>query len=358
MSEILINTSTHAYRIHTGRHLRNQIEKFLPKSYTSVFIITDDNIGRLYLDDIRKNFSVQTRIHHAIIPAGEQSKCINTYYQLQTDAIKCGLDRESLIIALGGGVVGDVAGFVASTFMRGIDYIQMPTTILAHDSSVGGKVAINHELGKNLIGSFYPPKAVIYDVDTLQSLEKREIRSGYAELMKEALIADRQFFDKLISTALNALTNDQLAEHLQNGMKVKATIVEADEKESGIRKYLNLGHTLGHALEAELSYGTLTHGEAVAIGILFALRISEDKFPVKLPYNTLLNWLRHNNYPLQLPVVKPDMLIKRMKSDKKTTNGIVQMVVLKKIASPAVLDIRDEELEAYLEDFIGELMVE
>src|SRR5690625_701844 len=129
-----------------------------------------------------------------VIPAGEKSKNIETFYKLQTEAIEHGLDRNSLIIALGGGVVGDLAGFAAATFMRGIDYIQMPTTILAHDSSVGGKVAINHELGKNLIGSFYPPKAVIYDVETLSSLTKKEVRSGYAELVKEALIREEKFF--------------------------------------------------------------------------------------------------------------------------------------------------------------------
>src|SRR5699024_6979298 len=137
-------------------------------------------------------------------------------------------------------------GFVAATFMRGIDYIQMPTTILAHDSSVGGKVAINHELGKNLIGSFYPPRAVIYDTATLNSLSDKDIRSGYAELMKEALIADPSFFEELIHTNIYSVTTQQLGDHLLSGITIKAKIVESDETEFGKRKYLNLGHTLGH----------------------------------------------------------------------------------------------------------------
>ncbi len=170
------------------------------------------------------------------------------------------MDRQSLIIALGGGVVGDAAGFAAATFMRGVGFIQMPTTILAHDSSVGGKVAINHEQGKNLIGSFYPPDAVIYDIQTLHTLSKQEVRSGYAELVKEALLADANFFQELMSQRLSSLTNRQLAEHLTKGIRIKSTIVEQDERESSVRKFLNLGHTLGHALEAMLGYGKWTHG--------------------------------------------------------------------------------------------------
>src|SRR5699024_9349766 len=142
------------------------------------------------------------QVFQVIISSGEQSKNIETYYKLQTEAIQNGLDRHSLIIALGGGVVGDLAGFVAATFLRGVDYIQVPTTILAHDSSVGGKVAINHELGKNLIGSFYPPRAVIYDVETLISLSRNEVRSGYAELLKEALISNKGFLNDVLQTEL------------------------------------------------------------------------------------------------------------------------------------------------------------
>lgn len=192
MEKILVKSSTNAYTISIGESLRLQIKQFLNKEYSSILVVTDEHVAALYLKDILENLPAY-RVFQSIVPAGEKSKNLQTFYQLQTEAIEFGLDRESLIIALGGGVVGDLAGFVAATYMRGIDYIQIPTTILAHDSSVGGKVAINHEFGKNLIGNFYPPEAVIYDVDTLHSLSEREVRSGYAELIKEALIADKNF---------------------------------------------------------------------------------------------------------------------------------------------------------------------
>lgn len=355
MNKIVVQSSSHAYHIEIGEDIRLQLKKFLPKQYSSVMIISDNNVADLYLDDIRENF-INDRVFEAIIPSGEQTKSIEYFYQLQTEAIENGLDRQALIIALGGGVIGDLAGFVASTFLRGIDYIQIPTTILAHDSSVGGKVAINHELGKNLIGSFYPPKAVIYDVNTLQTLSDHEVRSGYAELMKEALIADEKFYQQILATDITNLSTKQLKDHLRNGIQIKAAIVEADEKESGDRMFLNLGHTLGHALEAELGYGKLTHGEAVAIGLLFALRVSEQHFSTKLPYDSLLQWLKKNNYPLTLPTIKVERLIAKMKLDKKVVNETIQMVLIKNIGKPIVTEINDSVLTKYLTSFLGELV--
>lgn len=355
VNEIVVNSTTHAYKIYIGENIRFNLKQYLSKEYSSIMVVTDDLVAKLYVSDIIGNFKKE-RIFHEIIPAGEQSKSIANYYNLQTKAIKNELDRKSLIIALGGGVVGDLAGFVAATYMRGIDYIQIPTTILAHDSSVGGKVAINHELGKNLIGSFYSPLAVIYDVNTLQTLGESEVRSGYAELVKEALIADKTFFNMLMETNLSDLSSEQLVEQLRAGIKIKAAIVESDEKEAGIRKYLNLGHTLGHALEAELGYGVLTHGEAVAIGLLFALRVSEQTFSIELPYEPLLNWLQKNGYPLNLPPVKREALIDKMKSDKKSTNKTVQMVLLENISEPIVMEINDTDLHQYLKSFIEELV--
>ncbi len=156
--------------------------------------------------------------------------------------------------------------------------VQLPTTILAHDSSVGGKVAINHETGKNLIGSFYPPVAVVYDVDTITTLPEKEVRSGYAELIKEAYIGNADFLSQLLEREKLKENQEQLIQDLSLGIQVKTKIVEADEKENDLRKFLNLGHTLGHAIEAEAGYGTFTHGEAVAIGMLFALELSENRF--------------------------------------------------------------------------------
>lgn len=355
MAHLTVKSSSHAYDIMIGENIRHHLKKYIANNYSTVMIITDTNIANLYLDDILNNFTNET-VFQAIIPNGEQSKDIDTYFKLQTEAIQNGLDRHSLIIALGGGVVGDLAGFVASTFLRGIDYIQIPTTILAHDSSVGGKVAINHPLGKNLIGSFYPPQAVIYDVATLTSLSTNEVRSGYAELVKEALISDEHFLNEILQVNLANLSNETLTKHLYGGIKVKANIVESDEKESGIRMYLNLGHTLGHALEAELGYGVMTHGEAVAIGLLFALRMSEKKFSAQLPYEQLRQWLIENEYPLHVQNLKIKNLIDKMKKDKKVVHKKIQMVLLKDIGEPVVQEIDEQELYLALKSFMEELV--
>lgn len=355
MEPIVVHASSHTYHIVVGENLRYDIHKYLPKDYSAILVITDDTVARLYLEDVLEGLAHQC-VYHTVIPAGEQSKSIDMYYKLQTEAITNGLDRRSLIVALGGGVVGDLAGFVAATFMRGIDYIQLPTTILAHDSSVGGKVAINHEQGKNLIGNFYPPQAVIYDVNTLTSLSPSEVRSGYAELIKEALISDYLFFSELMKANLSSLTNDELVDHIQKGIQVKAKVVEADEKESGMRMFLNLGHTLGHALEAKLGYGALTHGEAVAIGLLFALYLSEEKFTIELPSQPLKEWMKANHYPLSLPELDINDMIDTMKKDKKAINSQIQMVLLKEVGKPIVVELSDEEVTNALNSFLGEMI--
>jgi len=349
-----VKSSTNSYSITIGESIRFKVKELVKKKYSSILIVSDEHVASLYLEDIKQNFS-DIPIYQSVVPAGEQSKSIHAFYRLQTDAIHFGLDRNSLIIALGGGVVGDLAGFTAATFMRGIDYIQVPTTILAHDSSVGGKVAINHELGKNLIGSFYPPEAVIYDVHTLKTLSEREIRSGYAELIKEALIEDNTFFKTLLQTDIYQVTSEQLQEHLKLGIKIKATIVEMDEKESGIRKYLNLGHTLGHALESELGYGKLTHGEAVAIGLLFAVHVSEQVFHISLPFDEMYQWMQKNQYPIKEINFNSNALITKMKSDKKTIKRKIQMVLLKDIAKPTLKELEDNEIDRLLQSFMRRL---
>lgn len=350
MEQMVIHSSTHDYTITVGNNLRFQLSQYINKYYSSIFIITDEKVAPLYLDDVKSNFS-EKKVIVSTIPAGEKSKHIDYFYKLQTEAIQAGLDRNSLIIALGGGVVGDLAGFVAATFMRGVDYIQIPTTILAHDSSVGGKVAINHELGKNLIGSFYSPVAVIYDVDTLTSLTEKEVRSGYAEIVKEALISDPAFYDRVVTRKLNQLSKHDLQSDLLQGIKVKADIVQKDEKESGERKFLNLGHTLGHAIEATLEYGTLTHGEAVAIGLLFSIHISEDRYETEMPFDSLKDWLIENNYPLDVSFLNEEEILFKMKSDKKATNQTVQMVLLKQIGKPTVENLTDEAIIHYIKSF-------
>src|SRR5690625_5232646 len=354
MKQMTVNSSSGPYPIYVGTSIRHRVQSLLKKQYERVLIVTDNVVASLYLADVKAALQ-DCSVIEAIIPNGEQAKHIEQYYHLQSIALENNLDRQSLIIALGGGVIGDLAGFVAATFMRGIDYIQMPTTILAHDSSVGGKVAINHELGKNLIGAFYPPRAVIYDIETIQSLPTHEIRSGFAEIVKEAYIADETLLHSLLQTDLTSITEDQLTRFIYEGIKIKAAVVEADEKESGMRKFLNFGHTLAHATESELGYGTITHGEAVAIGMLFALRISEQFTTTSFLTEQYKSWLRNNDYPLSLYDINLDHIITKMKLDKKAEKGNIQMVLLEKIGSPTVVECTDEQMKRYLQFFLKEL---
>ncbi|MCZ0701862.1 3-dehydroquinate synthase [Natronobacillus azotifigens] len=358
MDSISVKTSTNEYAVSIGPGLRFQMERFINKSYSKIFIITDSNVEPLYLPDVLQSLEPSFPVNYTVVPAGESSKSARVYFDIITEVIQSGLDRDSLIIALGGGMVGDLAGFVAATFMRGIDFIQMPTTILAHDSSVGGKVAINHPEGKNLIGSFYPPQAVVYDVDTLHTIPLMEIRSGYAEIVKHSFIHDQPFWEDIEEVDLTKpLLDDQLMNHLFRGIQVKANIVELDEKESNIRQYLNFGHTLGHALESELGYGKLTHGEAVAIGMLFAIKVSEAHFHTELPYQSLFEWLKRNHYPIALPpTINVNNLINRMKKDKKAKKQSVQMVLLRELGEPITESIEDFTLIGLLEQFLRELV--
>lgn len=351
MERLVVNSSLQSYTIYMEEKSRFKIPKLLKKEYSSILIITDTNVAKLYSNDIVSSFP-HDKVYVVVVDAGEQTKSLDTFYYLHTKAIEYGLDRESLIIALGGGVIGDLAGFVAATFMRGIDYVQMPTTILAHDSSVGGKVAINHEKGKNLIGSFYPPILVLYDTDTLKTLPAREVRSGFAEIIKEAMLADSDLFDRLMSVSLEGLTLEALNRFIYSGLQIKIKLVEADEKETGNRKFLNLGHTLGHALEAKLGYGVLTHGEAVAIGLLFMIYVSERELGASLPTETLIKWFKKNGYinPLTLDMV--DELVEIILHDKKTVNQKIQMILLRNLAGPIIQPLEAKKLKSYLQGFI------
>lgn len=350
MHELSVKHRNGTYSIIIGEGIRLNLAHYLEKSYSSILIITDENVEKLYLNDVKESLKSYP-LFDFILPAGEQSKHVDVYYEAISKAIENGLDRNSLIIALGGGVVGDLAGFVAATFMRGIDYIQVPTTILSHDSSVGGKVAINHELGKNLIGAFYAPVGVYYDIETLTTLSDRETRSGYAELIKEALIQSEDLFNHILKTSLKPISNESLQEMIMAGIKVKQGIVEEDELEHGVRSYLNLGHTLAHALERELGFGEITHGEAVAVGLLFAIHVSEKEYNVALPFEALKDWLLTNDYPIQPLPINNEKILHHMKSDKKTIKQRIKMVLLQAPGNLSLEEIPDETLLNHLRAF-------
>lgn len=280
--KLMVDLGERSYPIWIGQHILEDVPAYLSewniKTDQKLLIVTDENIAPLYGRTLKDRLvSAGYSVFIFVIPAGEASKSLAVYEQIMTYAMEEKLNRNSIILALGGGVVGDLAGFVASTYMRGIPFIQLPTTLLAHDSSVGGKVAINHPLGKNMIGSFYQPLAVLYDTHTLSSLPERELRSGFAEVLKHGLIRDELFAAWLMENRKECqeLKEPYISEAILRACHIKTEVVSADEKEQGVRAILNLGHTFGHAFEALSAYGTYTHGEAISIGMVLAARVSE-----------------------------------------------------------------------------------
>ncbi|WP_230503403.1 3-dehydroquinate synthase [Sutcliffiella rhizosphaerae] len=357
MQEIIVQTDTKSYPVLLGNGASTQLpiilEKFKKKP-SQILIITDDSVANLYLADIKAQLKGWENVHSFVFANGEKAKSFENYYAIQSYALEKGLDRQSAVLALGGGVVGDIAGFVASTFMRGIPFIQIPTTILAHDSAVGGKVAINHPLGKNMIGSFYQPEAVLYDVNYLKTLPKEEVRSGFAEVIKHGLIWDRNFFNWIISEikSLDDLTMDRLLVCLENGVKIKAEVVADDEKETGQRAILNFGHTLGHALEAAYGYGKISHGDGVALGILAATRISEKLYPELRLLDELLGYWKHIGFPTTIDKsVSPLELLDWMKKDKKTKQNHIHMVLIQEIGKVNLQSVPDDVIIETLNEF-------
>lgn len=351
MKQLQINTASNQYPVIIGANLRKEVGKHIQSlnlgKISSILIITDDKVAPLYLDDVIDSLHDFQEVHHFTIASGEASKSFENYYELQTFALEKGLDRKSLIIALGGGVVGDLAGFVAATYMRGIPFIQVPTTLLAHDSSVGGKVAINHPLGKNMIGAFHQPALVLYDIETLQSLPEHEWRSGFAEVMKHALIWDREFYIWLKENihSFQDIKGELAEQLLERSISVKAHIVSEDEKENGIRAFLNFGHTLGHAIETNLGYGKITHGEAVAIGMIFAMKVSEKKYSLSLPIAEITDWFKRYGFETKIPSqLTPEQLLLTMKKDKKAAHGVIRMVLQREIGQVEVVPVEEELL--------------
>lgn len=355
MEQHAIKTASKTYPLYIGKGIRLQLQAIfddLKQTYSAIMIITDDKVAELYLKDVLSVFSNEKNVFSHCVKSGEEAKSFDVYYECLTAALEKGLDRKSCIVALGGGVVGDLAGFTAATFMRGIGFIQMPTTLLAHDSSVGGKTAINHPAGKNMIGSFHQPDAVIYDTETLLSLPYEEKRSGFAEVIKHAFISDNAFYKQLLEQipTREALKEALLEEEIRRGIMVKADIVDQDEKETGIRAHLNFGHTLGQAIEAELGYGKILHGDAVAVGMLFAMKLSEKYYQTKLPIEETEEWMLSLGYPLSvLQTLEADKLLCRMKNDKKAEFGQIRFVLMQKIGVVKTQSLTDEFIFSQLQ---------
>ena len=315
-----------------------------------VVIVTNPTVAELYCDALRTALADEYQLHIITIPDGEQYKNLDSFQEINTQLLEIEAARDTTIIALGGGVVGDLAGFVAACYQRGVGFIQVPTTLLAQvDSSVGGKTAINHPLGKNMIGAFYQPRAVIIATNTLTTLPQREFAAGMAEVIKYGIIYDPDFFDWIEANAqaLQALRESALQYAIGRCCEIKAEIVALDEKETGIRALLNLGHTFGHAIEAEQGYGSWLHGEAVAAGIVIASRVARNK-----------NWLSETDFrritallaEFNLPVSKPTAMhypdfMKHMRRDKKVVSGAIRFVIPTAIGKATVTsEVSETEL--------------
>ncbi|MCM3539411.1 3-dehydroquinate synthase [Priestia endophytica] len=354
MKSLQIKTASKKYPVYFGErileNLHSVIEDVCP-SVSNILVISDETVYKHHGKALMKELPNQALSY--ILPSGEGAKSFEHFYNVQTFALEHGLDRQSLIIAFGGGVVGDLAGFVAATYMRGIPFIQVPTTLLAHDSAVGGKVAINHELGKNMIGAFHQPEAVFYDISLLETLSEKEWRSGFAEVVKHALIYSTTFYDWLKSSVstFEDLKGETLIQSIKEGIKVKAEIVANDEKETGIRAFLNFGHTLGHAIEAELGYGEITHGEAVVIGMCFAFEIGKELIDTTFPLEELKEWLHKLGYRTDIPQgLDKNNLVAKMKADKKAQHGQINMVLLKEIGEPLLMKVDEKTILSLLSE--------
>ncbi len=290
-----------------------------------------------------------------VIPAGEASKRLELAERAFEFAYEAGLDRRSVVLALGGGVVGDFAGFLAAAYMRGIPFVQLPTTLLAHDSAVGGKVAVNLSSAKNIIGAFHQPLAVIYDIDALSTLPLREMRSGYAEAIKHGIIRDAELFAWIEARTEQILANDPqvMAELLARSCRIKAEVVSADEREHGLRAILNFGHTIGHAVESLAGYGRLRHGEAIAIGMICAAELSV-KMGLCTPdaAESIASVVKAAGLPTQIPHdLDADELLSSIKRDKKATGGTLTFVLMRAIGKVEIVkDVPEKLVRDVIED--------
>jgi len=324
-------------------------------------IVTDENVAKLHLDTLRTGLDQGGIAHQTIVlPPGEHTKDFPHFGKLAEDILALGIERGTPLIALGGGVIGDLTGFTAATLLRGIDYVQIPTTLLAQvDSSVGGKTAIDSQHGKNLVGAFHQPVLVLADIDTLATLPRRELLAGYAEVVKYGLIRDRQFYEWLESAGPKLVAGDADArrEAVLKSCAAKAAVVAVDERETGERQLLNFGHTFGHALEAETGFGdALLHGEAVALGMRLAFDLSAELglCPKDAPARVRRHYAAVG-LPIELSQIanakgfKPEDLLRHMGKDKKVRDGRITLILARDIGDAFISrDVERDRLLAFL----------
>jgi 3-dehydroquinate synthase len=358
VTTLIVELGARSYPILIGPALLENAELFdahVPPG--TVLLVSNTTVAPLYAAALKRGLKDRNVIE-AILPDGEAYKTLATLARILDVAVANRLARDSSVVALGGGVVGDMAGFAAACYQRGIDFVQVPTTLLAQvDSSVGGKTGVNHPGGKNLIGAFHQPVAVIADTDTLRTLPPRELRAGLAEIIKYGLIHDAAFFDWLELNVDRLLAGNSVAltHAIRRSCEIKAQIVGADEREHGDRALLNLGHTFGHAIESATRYGTWLHGEAVGAGMLMAAAMSKECGYLSDADVARLRALLHRvGLPIAAPDVSPEAALEHMKIDKKVKAGRMRFVLLKRIGAALVTaDYPAEALQATLSGYFG-----
>ncbi len=332
MKKVFVKTKHHTYTVYIQHQLIDNIVPYLPKEDNYV-LISDDNIPKQYYDSISDQVTIR---HSYFIKAGEQSKTIHVANDIIEKMIEDGVTKDYVLIALGGGVVGDLAGFIASVYMRGIDYIQIPTTLLAQvDSSVGGKTAVNTPKMKNAIGAFKHPTKVLIDPETLNTLETRHFNNGMAEVIKYGLIADKELYNRLNTPNILKIIDDIIA----TCIAIKARIVYLDEKDQGVRQLLNYGHTIGHALEQFSEY-KLLHGEAVAVGMAMAAK--KQKFK-----DSLYKLLENYNLPTTYDYDK-EALLKIINTDKKAYKDNLNFIMVEEVGNGFIKTINKKDITHYL----------
>ncbi|WP_086930319.1 3-dehydroquinate synthase [Agarilytica rhodophyticola] len=356
MSQINVELGDRSYPIFIGSGIAHDPENYRSFIASSqVLLVTNTTIDPIYSKTIESALSFVETLDKVLLPDGEQYKNLNTLNAIFDGLLKKGHNRKTTLIALGGGVIGDMVGFAAASYQRGVNFIQIPTTLLSQvDSSVGGKTGVNHILGKNMIGAFHQPKSVVIDTDMLKTLPSRELSAGLAEVIKYGLIADQEFFSWLEQNIekLVAVDGEALAHAIERSCQIKADVVAQDEKEGGIRAILNFGHTFGHAIEAHQGYGVWLHGEAVGAGMIMACKMSAK-----------LGWLDESiveraialitkaGLPILPPEdMTPETFLKYMSVDKKVLDKTLRLILLKACGDATVTsDFSDEVLHEILQ---------
>jgi 3-dehydroquinate synthase len=360
MHTLHVELGERSYPVYIGRDLLSDPQLLAQHvGGSQVVVISNDTVAPLYLDRVRRALGERRKVTEVILPDGERYKSLEILSRIFDQVMADSHNRTTTFVALGGGVVGDITGFAAACYQRGVDFIQVPTTLLAQvDSSVGGKTAVNHPLGKNMIGAFYQPQAVLIDTSTLQTLPAREFAAGLAEVVKYGLIADEPFYRWLQAQMPKLLAREEaaLAEAIERSCANKARIVAQDEREGGIRAILNLGHTFGHAIETAQGYGEWLHGEAVAAGMMLALQLSVRRGWVPAAELADLEALLQGvHLPVAPPpAMAPETFLELMQRDKKVVDGRLRLVLLRAIGEACIVDdVTREELMSLLEEASG-----